>query len=53
MNKFLSFILEDYLNPIQKDVSVHESGLRSDFYVTEIDPIELGIQVEEEVQPVT
>ncbi|XP_055842277.1 uncharacterized protein LOC129909246 [Episyrphus balteatus] len=40
---------EDYLNPIQKDVSVHESGLRSDFYVTEIDPIELGIQVEEEV----
>ncbi|XP_055913263.1 uncharacterized protein LOC129946909 [Eupeodes corollae] len=42
---------EDYLNPIQKDVSVHESssGLRSEFYVTEIDPMELGIQVEEEV----
>lgn len=68
MNNFLLFISfhfcffqGDYLNPISKDDVVIESGLRAshnrhevgnEFYVTEIDPIELGINmsnVEEEV----
>ncbi|XP_039960824.1 transcription factor mef2A isoform X1 [Bactrocera tryoni] len=60
---------EDYLNPIHKDVAVHESGLRStnathlasssyihshntansQYYVTEIDPLELGIQMSHQV----
>ncbi|XP_055389971.1 protein kinase 4 [Condylostylus longicornis] len=45
---------EDYLNPINKDddIITHEGGFRNEFYVTEIDPIELGINitnVEEEV----
>ncbi|XP_036342607.1 forkhead box protein C1-like, partial [Rhagoletis pomonella] len=58
----------DYLNPIHKDVAVHESGLRStnathlptatytnshnsssQYYVTEIDPLELGIQMSHQV----
>ncbi|XP_059609522.1 uncharacterized protein LOC132256930 [Phlebotomus argentipes] len=53
----------DYLNPLSKDEIVQESGLRSmvtrgndlgnDYFVTEIDPIELGINMttngEEEV----
>ncbi|XP_055713473.1 forkhead box protein D3-like isoform X2 [Phlebotomus papatasi] len=56
-----SFALEstgDYLNPLSKDEIVQESGLRSmgshggrgsdlgnDYFVTEIDPIELGINM--------
>ncbi|XP_018800568.1 PREDICTED: forkhead box protein A2-A-like [Bactrocera latifrons] len=59
----------DYLNPIHKDIAVHESGLRStnathlasssyihshnttnsQYYVTEIDPLELGIQMSHQV----
>ncbi|XP_067636873.1 defective pharyngeal development protein 4 [Eurosta solidaginis] len=59
----------DYLNPIHKDVALHESGLRStdathlsstsylqtqsgmssQYYVTEIDPLELGIQMSHQV----
>lgn len=51
----------DYLNPVPKDQIVRECGLRSgrgheigsDYYVTEIDPIELGVNMnangEEEV----
>lgn len=43
---------EDYLNPISKEEIVQESGLGyrrhetpSEFYVTTIDPIELGINM--------
>ena len=47
------FICVDYLNPVPKDQIVRESGLRSarneldgnNFYVTEIDPIELGVNM--------
>lgn len=44
----------DYLNPVPKDQIVRESGLRStknpndlanDYFVTELDPIELGINM--------
>lgn len=41
----------DYLNPVSKDELVQESGLGgkneigNDFFVTEIDPIELGINM--------
>ncbi|KAH8240268.1 hypothetical protein KR026_006304 [Drosophila bipectinata] len=58
---------EDYLNPIHKDVVVTESGLRqhhghnlaggsgnmsnSQYYITEIDPMELGIQMSHQVEP--
>ncbi|XP_054729746.1 defective pharyngeal development protein 4 [Anastrepha obliqua] len=60
---------EDYLNPIHKDIAVHESGLRSSnathlpsasytqthnttnsqYYITEIDPLELGVQMSQQV----
>lgn len=65
---FFSNSLEDYLNPIHKDVVVTESGLRqhhghnlagsgsgnmsnSQYYITEIDPMELGIQMSHQVEP--
>ncbi|KAJ6638207.1 Forkhead transcription factor HCM1 [Pseudolycoriella hygida] len=40
----------DYLNPVPKDQIVRECGLRTvrnenDFYVTDIDPIELGVHM--------
>ncbi|XP_075156119.1 forkhead domain 3F isoform X2 [Haematobia irritans] len=54
----------DYLNPIHKDVAVNESGLRhltssssqchttsTPYYVTEIDPLELGIQMSSHPHP--
>lgn len=59
--KFKSKRYADYLNPVPKDQIVRECGLRSgrgheigsDYYVTEIDPIELGVNMnsngEEEV----
>lgn len=66
---FFSFVLEDYLNPIHKDVAVNESGLRhitstispsqpnqchaatTPYYVTEIDPMELGIHMSSHPNP--
>lgn len=43
-------ISSDYLNPVPKDQIVRECGLRTvrnenDFYVTDIDPIELGVHM--------
>lgn len=40
----------DYLNPVPKDIIVRECGLRTvrnenEFYVTDIDPIELGVHM--------
>lgn len=50
--KIVIVSLEDYLNPVSKEEIVRESGLRSarnengsDFYVTEIDPLELGVNM--------
>lgn len=47
---FFVVVLQDYLNPVPKDQIVRECGLRTvrnenDFYVTDIDPIELGVHM--------
>lgn len=60
-SKSILHLNADYLNPVPKDQIVRECGLRSgrgheigsDYYVTEIDPIALGVNMnangEEEV----
>ena len=52
-NFFPDYYLADYLNPVSKEEIVQECGLRSsyrneigsDYYITSIDPIELGINM--------